>query len=284
VVVANDVIEDCLLQREVVSNGDPLASLESADSVMMKVAMRVEARDPGTAEHCRRLSKYATAVGRKIGLGGADLVTLRHGGYLHDIGKIAIPGAVLQKRGPLSRDERTLVEQHALIGDRFCAALPSLRHVRPIVRHHHERMDGSGYPDKLRGDEIPLLARIVGIVDVFDALMTVRPYKAAMPFDRAAEVLRLEAARGWHCADLVSTFLNMVAMNSVVMNHRPSGPLVGEIGDRFCHRAALTVCPRVGRPTVVRHEIGSSSNERRLSTNTARCEAACATGFQGGPE
>lgn len=208
--VVNDVVEDSLLQREVLADDMPLVPGDHVDSVMVRVALAVETRDPGTAGHCHRLSNYATALGRRIGLGDADLTILRHGGYLHDIGKIAIPGAVLQKRGLLSRDERTLVEQHTLIGDRFCAALPSLRHVRPIVRHHHERMDGSGYPDKLRGDAIPLLARIVGIVDVFDALMAERTYKAAMPFDRAAEVLRREAARGWRCADLVTTFLNMV--------------------------------------------------------------------------
>ena len=182
---------------------------------MMRVALTIEARDPGTAEHCRRLSKYAVALGRHIGLGVDDLTTLRLGAYLHDIGKIAIPSSVLQKRGALSRDERTLVEQHTLIGDRFCAAVPALQHLRPIVRHHHERLDGSGYPDKLWGDDIPLLARIVGIVDVFDALMSERPYKAALSFDRAAEILRAEAARGWRCSDLVSTFLNIAARDTL---------------------------------------------------------------------
>ena len=139
-----------------------------------------------------------------------DLAILDRGAYLHDIGKIGIPDTVLLKRGALAAEERALVEQHTVIGDRLCGGLRSLRRVRPIVRHHHERLDGSGYPDHLRGDEIPLLARVVGIVDVFDALMTERPYKAALPFDRAAEMLREEAVRGWRSADLVDVFLALV--------------------------------------------------------------------------
>ena len=103
------------------------------------------------------------------------------GGFLHDVGKIGIPDAVLLKRGPLAPDEFELIKQHTVIGDRLCGELRSLRKVRPIVRHHHERLDGSGYPDGLRGDATPLLAQIMGIVDVFDALTTKRPYKVAQP-------------------------------------------------------------------------------------------------------
>jgi len=187
-----------------------------SDTTIVSLALKVEARDPGTADHCQRLSRYASTLGRKIGLCEEEIATLDRGGYLHDIGKIGIPGAVLQKRGPLTPRERTLVEQHTVIGDRLCARLGSLRLVRPIVRHHHERMDGSGYPDGLRGDAIPLLARIVGVVDVFDALMAERPYKAALPFDRAAEMLRMEATRGWRCADLVDLFLNLVEHDAML--------------------------------------------------------------------
>jgi len=102
---------------------------------------------------------------------------------------------VLLKRGPLTPDEYELIKEHTVIGDRLCGELRSLQGVRPIVRHHHERLDGSGYPDGLRGDAIPLLAQIMGIVDVFDALTTERPYKTALPFARAVEELRREAAR-----------------------------------------------------------------------------------------
>ena len=99
------------------------------------------------------------------------------------------------------------MKQHAVIGDRLCGELRSLRRVRPIVRHHHERLDGSGYPDALRGDAIPLLAQITAIVDVFDALTTERPYKHAVPADRAFEELLGEAARGWHRRDLVDALI-----------------------------------------------------------------------------
>ena len=114
---------------------------------------------------------------------------------------------MLLKPGRLEPEEYELIKQHTIIGDRLCGALRSLRKVRPIVRHHHERLDGSGYPDGLRGEAIPLLAQITGIVDVFDALTTERPYRAALPFARAAEELRREAARGWRRADLVAMFL-----------------------------------------------------------------------------
>jgi len=123
---------------------------------------------------------------------------------------VGIPDAVLLKPGRLTPEEYELIKQHTVIGDRLCGELRSLRKVRPIVRHHHERLDGSGYPDGLRDEVIPLLAQIMGIVDVFDALTTARPYKAALPFAQAAEELRREVARGWRHADLVATFLDQV--------------------------------------------------------------------------
>ena len=129
-----------------------------------------------------------------------------------------LPDAVLLKPEPLTPEEYELIKQHTIVGDRLCGDPRSLRNVRPIVRHHHERLDGSGYPDGLSGEAIPLLAQIMGIVDVFDALMTERPYKAALPFAQAAEELRGEAARGWRRADLVAAFLDHVALEKL----RPS--------------------------------------------------------------
>jgi len=116
------------------------------------------------------------------------------------------------KAGPLDEGEYALMKQHTVIGDRLCGELRSLRAVRPIVRHHHARRDGSGYPDGLRGDEIPLLAQIIGIVDVFDAITTHRPYRAALPAAAATGELRAEAARGWRRADLVEAFLQQVGV------------------------------------------------------------------------
>ena len=184
--------------------------LESAESVMVSLALTIEARDSTTGGHCQRLARYASALGRALGLEEDDIAALARGGFLHDMGKVGIPDAVLLKPGPLSSDEYELIKQHTIIGDELCGQLRSLRKVRPIIRHHHERLDGSGYPDGLCGDATPMLAQIMGIVDVFDALTTDRPYRTALPVAAAAEQLRREVARGWRHADLVATFLDQI--------------------------------------------------------------------------
>jgi putative two-component system response regulator len=180
--------------------------LDSAESVIISLALTIEARDPYTDGHCQRLASYATTLGARLGLPQSDLTTLRRGGFLHDVGKVGIPDAVLLKPGRLTPAEFDLLKQHTVIGERLCGELRALRDVRPIVRSHHERLDGSGYPDGLRGDAIPLLAQIIAVVDVFDALTTPRPYKPSFPVERAHEELRREAARGWRRRDLVDAF------------------------------------------------------------------------------
>lgn len=184
--------------------------LESAESVILTMALMVEARDPYTAGHCERLAKYAGALGSALGLGDGDLDALRRGGYLHDVGKIAIPDSILLKKGRLTPQEYALMKRHPVIGADLCGKLQSLTEVRPIVRHHHERLDGSGYPDGLRGQEIPLMAQIIAVVDVFDALTTVRPYRGAMTPAWACEALIEDATRGWLNPDLVSVFVDLV--------------------------------------------------------------------------
>jgi len=181
--------------------------LDSAESVIMSLALVIEARDAYTDGHCQRLAAYATALGSSLGLGGDDLAALFRGGYLHDVGKIGIPDAVLLKADLLTRSEYDRIKDHPVIGDRLCGELRSLRQVRPIVRHHHERLDGSGYPDGLKGDAIPLLAQIMGIVDVYDAVTTVRPYKAAATPEHAFDELLDEVKKGWRRKDLVDAFI-----------------------------------------------------------------------------
>ena len=181
--------------------------LDTAESVILSLALTIEARDRYTEGHCQRLASYASSLGRHIGLSDEDVAALARGGFLHDIGKVGIPDAILLKKGRLTPDEYAVMKQHAIIGDRLCGELRTLRQVRPIVRHHHERLDGSGYPDALRGDAIPLLAQITAIVDVFDALTTERPYKDAVTPDHAFEELIGEAARGWHRRDLVDALI-----------------------------------------------------------------------------
>jgi putative two-component system response regulator len=180
--------------------------LDSAEGVIMSLALTIEARDRCTEGHCQRLASAAAALGAQIGLGADSLATLRRGGVLHDIGKVGIPDAILLKPGLLTAEEFEEMKAHTVIGDHLCSHLRLLEAVRPIVRHHHERLDGSGYPDALQGDAVPLLAQIIGIVDVFDALTTDRPYRAALPRERALAELRREVERGWRSRELVAEF------------------------------------------------------------------------------
>src|SRR6476659_412329 len=163
--------------------------LESAEAVILGLGATIEARDPNTQGHCERLASYATSLGKSLGLDETDLGALERGGFLHDIGKIAVPDAVLLKDGKLDQQESRVMREHPVVGDALCSGLRSLNAVRPIVRHHHERLDGSGYPDGLRNAQVPLLAQIVSIVDVYDALTTERPYRNARPREEAFEVL-----------------------------------------------------------------------------------------------
>ena len=181
--------------------------LDSAESVIMSLALVIEARDEYTDGHCQRLAAYATALGRALALSDEEIAALFRGGYLHDVGKVGIPDELLLKAGHLSDSEYRRIKDHPVIGDRLCGELRSLRQVRPIVRHHHERLDGSGYPDGLKGDEIPLLAQIMGIVDVYDAITTTRPYKAAATPEQAYSELLQEVKRGWRRKDLVDAFI-----------------------------------------------------------------------------
>jgi len=184
--------------------------LDSAQSVIMSLALTIEARDAYTDGHCQRLATSAVAVGEALGLQADDVEALRRGGVLHDIGKVGVPDAVLLKPARLTPSEFDVMKQHTVIGDRLCAPLRSLKRVRPIIRHHHERFDGTGYPDGLGGEDIPLLAQIMSVVDVFDALTTDRPYRAAMTLDDACRELENEVGRGWRRADLVEVFITVL--------------------------------------------------------------------------
>jgi putative two-component system response regulator len=184
--------------------------LENAETVLFSLAISVEAKDPYTNGHCDRLARYSVALGKKLGLAPEQLRALHRGGVLHDVGKIGIPDSILLKPGPLTREEREVIKAHPVIGERICAPLKSLRHVLPIIRHHHERYDGSGYPDGLAGDTIPLTARILQVVDLYDAFTTQRPYKPAYDTERTFAIMREETARGWWDPRLIETFLQMV--------------------------------------------------------------------------
>jgi cyclic di-GMP phosphodiesterase len=184
--------------------------LESAESLFLTLGRFIEARDPYTEDHCDRLAKYATTLGAALNLDPSDIDALYRGAFMHDIGKIGIPDRILLKKGKLTRAEYALMKQHAVIGDDLCRTVRSLDNVRPIVRHHHERLDGRGYPDGLAGDAIPLLARIVSVVDVFDALTTDRPYRKALTLDAALEIMQGDAKAGWCEPALVDAFIDVL--------------------------------------------------------------------------
>ena len=186
--------------------------LESAESLFLTLGRFIEARDPYTEDHCDRLAQYATALGSALNLEPADLDALYRGAFIHDIGKIAIPDRIQLKKGKLTHDEYELMKQHTVIGDDLCGTVRSLDAVRPIVRHHHERLDGRGYPDGLEGDAIPVLARIVSVVDVFDALTTDRPYRSALTVDAALHIMRGDAKAGWCEPALIETFVDVLPL------------------------------------------------------------------------
>lgn len=201
--------------------------LESAESLLVGLGRFVEARDPATAGHCERLASYATALGRELHLLADDIEALHRGGFVHDIGKIGVPDAVLLKPGPLTAAEHDIMKQHVIIGSDLADRTRSLKPLKPIIRWHHERLDGSGYPDGLRGDAIPLNAQIVGVVDVFDALTTARPYKPTLSLDLACSLLQGEVRSGWRRSDLVDAFVHMVkrtaaAADNVTVTRAPS--------------------------------------------------------------
>jgi len=189
--------------------------LESAEALYLALGRIVEARDARTHGHCERLARYATALGASCDLDDADLVALHRGAFLHDIGKIAIPDRVLLKPSALTRREYALIKTHPVIGDELCRSVRSLDAVRAIVRHHHERLDGRGYPDGLAGDDIPLLAQIVTIVDVFDALTTKRPYRRAMSSAAAFATMTAEARQGAYSMELVERFAALASRHAL---------------------------------------------------------------------
>ena len=195
--------------------------LENAEGVLFSLALSIEARDPYTRGHCERLSEMSARLGERLGIPEDHIKALRRGGIVHDIGKIVVPDAILLKPGPLSEEEMDVMRKHPVVGERICAPLRIFRSVLPIIRHHHERYDGSGYPDHLRGSEIPLTARLMQLADVYDALTTDRPYRKADRPDIALGIMNDEAKQGWWDRDLFDAFQEMVRNTRDL--HAPDG-------------------------------------------------------------
>jgi len=183
--------------------------LDATEGVLFALARAIEARDRHTIHHAERVGRYAEAIGAAQGLSHKDGELLYQGGVLHDLGKIAIPDAILLKPGPLTASEFSTMRQHSVEGERICLSLRSVSHYLPIIRHHHERVDGTGYPDHLAGTDIPIGARITAIADGWDAMVSDRPYRAGLDEDEALRRLRQGAGTQWD-AGLVGTFVDLL--------------------------------------------------------------------------
>jgi putative two-component system response regulator len=183
--------------------------LDSAEAVVFAFARAVEAKCRYTWGHSERVTSYALGLAKQVGLSEADQVVLRKGALMHDIGKINIPDAILNKPGSLTAEEYGIVKQHPAQGVHIVEPLQSIRETIPLIRWHHERLDGKGYPDGLFGGAIPLRARILAVADVFDALSSERPYRRAMPTEKCLDILRSNAAEGGLDPDLVRCFCEL---------------------------------------------------------------------------
>jgi len=209
------------------------------------LARSIESKDPYTEGHCDRLHELAARLGEELGLPQQEITALRRAGIVHDMGKVAVPDSILLKRGSLTAQEWTIVHKHPLVGEQICAPLKSFRALLPIIRHHHEKLDGSGYPDHIKGEAIPVTARVLQITDVYDALTTERPYKPALSSARALETMREEVDRGWWDPHIFDQFQKMLE------------------GERFhlFRREEATAGAEDRRPGILPPNVGVSSTE-----------------------
>jgi len=185
-------------------------NLENVESVLFALARMVEAKDECTGDHCSRLEHMANVFGQAVGLDSNELTALYRGAVLHDIGKLAIPDNILLKEGPLTDEEWVIMRQHPCIGTQLCSGLKSMRSTLPIISHHHERWDGSGYPLGLKGEQIPYLVRVFQCLDIYDALSSKRPYKKAFSNDEIINIMNEEVAKGWRDPELVKKFIDIL--------------------------------------------------------------------------
>jgi len=205
-----------------------LDELENAQNVLFSLAIALDYNDPYTHGHSKRVSELSWRLALFVGLGAAVVENIKNAGILHDIGKIATDKGVLHKPGALNGMEYRHVMEHPVVGERICRPLKFAQPLLPVIRSHHERYNGTGYPDGLRGEDIPLEARIMAIVDVYDALTSVRPYRSDIPPEVAVEVMKAEAVKGYWDKELLLAFSDMLKSGK-------TGGEWNEMGDESAH-------------------------------------------------
>ena len=191
---------------------------DDAETVLHALARTIEAKDPYTLGHADRVAQYAVELGKMMGVNGYDTQILRKGGMLHDLGKIAIPDAILLKPGRYTQEEFAIMKRHPVLGCDICGKLRTVRDALPLIRHHHEKLDGTGYPDGLRGAALPPLVRIISIVDIYDALRSQRSYKEAFSVDKSFEIMWQEVEKGWWDRTVLTAWESLVRSSKKVAN------------------------------------------------------------------
>jgi len=185
-----------------------LGKLERSENVVRALVRAIEAKDRSTLGHSERVATLAYRMARQLKFREDDCRALLEAGRLHDVGKIGVPEAILLKPGPLNDEEKREVEKHPILGEEICQPLQFAAPVLDLIRHHHERLDGSGYPDRIAGNQLSSLVRVLGIVDAFDAMVSDRPYRKAMRWDHAMRVLK-KAPHKWD-PDVLDAFDKVV--------------------------------------------------------------------------
>lgn len=206
--------------------GKRIVGLQTSQTVVFAFARAVEAKSPYTQGHADRVTGYALALADAMMIAPEQRVVLHKGALLHDIGKISVPETILNKNGPLTPDEYDIIKQHPAQGVTIVQPLTSLADTLPLIRWHHERLDGRGYPDGLKGDQLSLLVRILSVADVYDALSSARPYRGAMSHEQCLAELRSNAAGGGLDPDLVNCFCGMGPVAIMKFLQQPSQPVI----------------------------------------------------------
>jgi putative two-component system response regulator len=241
-----------------------LDELDSAEAVVFAFARAIEAKSPYTQGHAERVATYALSLAAAVRLPEEKWETLRNGALLHDIGKISIPDAILDKPTSLTPDEFEIVKLHTIQGARIVEPLRSIRDAVPLIRWHHERLDGQGYPDGLSGKEIPLLVRILAVADVYDSLASKRPYRSAIPHELCLELLHLNALGGGIDPELVRVFGGLPGLGTPAALER-----LDEVWKHCPRPRTLPALPLVGIPSAPTTAQQGAAATLPLATNPA---------------